>query len=86
MLWVAALTCFFDDGAFCYCPAMHLARDDVASDGSHLQSVICIYLKRSKTEQFHQGAAIYVGAIDNDLCLKGNTPGPFFRFSDGTPH
>ena len=38
-------------------------------------------------DQFHQRAAIYMGATDDDLCpimqyvaVRGNMPGPFFPF------
>ena len=76
-------------------PAAHLAWGDVSSDNDHHPSVIRFFLKRSKTDQFGQGAAVYVGTTGSDLCpvaailryvaIRGDGQGPFFRFVDGSP-
>ena len=76
-------------------PAVHLAWGNVASDREYSPSVIHFYLKCSKTDQFSQGVSVYLGATDNDLCpvaaileyvaIRGDSPGPFFRFADETP-
>ena len=51
---------------------------------------IHIFLKRSKTDQFGRGVAVYVRATGNELCpvtalveyvaVRRETPGPFFHF------
>ena len=48
-----------------------------------------------KTDQLGRGVAVYIGATGDDLCpvaallayvaVRGEAPGPFFRFEDGTP-
>lgn len=104
MLWAAALTCFcgfFRAGEItvpsetAFNPAVHLAWGDVTQDGSNPPTSVRIFLKRSKTDQFGRGVAVYVGAAGGDLCpvsailqyvaARGEGPGPFFRFRDGTP-
>ena len=52
-------------------------------------------LKRSKTDQFYQGVAVFLGTTSNALCpvsailtyfaRRGDTPGAFFRFQSGSP-
>ena len=103
MLWAASLTCFFGffrageitvPAASAFDPAVHLAWGDVTCDGRPA-SCVRVFLKRSKTDQFHRGVAVYLGATGNDLCpvaavlayvaVRGEDPGPFFRFGDGTP-
>ena len=104
MLWAAALSCFFWQicsgeitvpSAAAFDPAVHLAWGDILSDDIQHLSVIRFFLKRSKTDQFGQGAAVYVGATGNDLCpvaairyyvaTRGDSQGPFFRFQDNSP-
>ena len=104
MLWAAAVTCFF--GFFrageltvpsqaAFDPRVHLAWGDVTREGGLPPAWVRIFLKRSKTDQFGRGVAVYVGATGDDLCpvsalmeyvsSRGEAPGPFFRFADGTP-
>ena len=104
MLWAAALSCFFGffhageitvPSATAFDPAAYLAWGDVSSDNDHHPSVIRFFLKHSKTDQFGQGAAVYVGTTGSDLCqvaailhyvvIRGDGQGPFFHFVDGSP-
>ena len=73
-------------------PRVHLAWGDVTCEGGQHPSWVRIFLKRSKTSR---SVAVYVGATGDNLCpvtalleyvaARGETPGPFFRFVDGTP-
>lgn len=104
MVWAAATTCFF--GFFrageltvptctAFNPAVHLAWGDVACDDGQPPTMVRLFLKRSKTDQFGRGVDVYLGATGDDLCPvaavlayvanRGDTPGPFFRLADGTP-
>lgn len=104
MLWAAATTCFF--GFFrageitvptrtAFNPTVHLAWGDVASDDGQPPTMLRVFLKRSKTDQFGRGVDVYLGATGDDLCPvaavlafvanRGSSPGPFFRLADGTP-
>ena len=93
-------TCFFGffrageitvPAAEAFDPAVHLAWGDVAISTPALR----IILKRSKTDQFGRGVAVYMGATGDDLCpvtaiasyvtLRGNSVGAFFRLENGTP-
>ena len=104
MLWAAAAACFFGffrageitiPSTSTFDPAVHLAWGDVAVDAGQPPSKIRIWLKRSKTDQFGRGVAVFLGATGDDLCpvsamlafvaLRGNSPGPFFRFRNGNP-
>ena len=101
MLWAAVVTCFF--GFFRagelttpslqgYDPAVHLSWGDVTVDSP---TVIRVFLKRSKCDQFGKGVGIYIGRTDDELCpvaailaymvKRGDDPGAFFRFKDGSP-
>ena len=66
---------------------------DIAID-SHLNpTTIRVYIKCSKTDQFHEGIHIYISKTDNDLCLvaamvsylahRPSSPGPLFILKDG---
>ena len=54
-------------------PAIHLAWGDLSMDEGCPPSVIRIFLKCSKRDQFGQGVAVYAGATGNDLCLVAAT-------------
>ena len=66
---------------------MHLAWGDVSVSDDN--SMIRVFLKRSKTDQFGRGVAVYLGATGDDLCplaalsshipLRGDSPGAFLR-------
>ena len=104
MLWAASVACFF--GFFrvgeltvpartAFDPRVHLEWGDVTRDGGQPPAWVRIFLKRSKTDQFGRGVAVYVGTTGDELCpvtaildyvtVRGMTPGPFFRFHDGAP-
>ena len=76
----------FDAGA-------HLAWGDVSicEDGRTVR----VFLKRSKTDQYGRGTEVFIGSTRDELCpvravcsyvaIRGNSPGAFFRSSDGVP-
>ena len=104
LIWAAAATCFF--GFFrageitvptetSFDPAVHLAWGDVGVTNNSPSRKIRIFLKRSKTDQFGRGAAVWVGESGDNSCpvkaivdyakCRGSTPGPFFKLEGGTP-
>lgn len=104
MLWAAAVTCFFGffrageltvPSASAFDPAVHLAWGDVAADENQPPSMVRVFLKRSKCDQFGRGVTVYVGKTDNSLCpvsailayvaRRGDAPGAFFRFRSDAP-
>ena len=102
MLWAACCLGFFGflrAGEFTvnspFNPDIHLAVSDVQADSIVNPSSFRIHIKCSKTDPFHQGCQIYIGAGKHDLCpvraltqylhVCGSTPGPLFLLSDGTP-
>ena len=75
LLWAATVTCFFGffsageitaPTASAFDPAVHLAWGDVSVSDDN--SMIRVFLKRSKTDQFGRGVAVYLGATGDDLC------------------
>ena len=104
MLWAAASACFFGffrageitvPSVSAFDLTVHLAWGDVSIDSGHPPSKIRVFLKRSKTDQFGRGVAVFLGATGDELCpvaavvsfaaLRGDAAGPFFCFQDGTP-
>ena len=105
MLWVAFTTCFFGvicSGELCiqdtskgFDEATDLTFADVAVDNYQNPSLIRIYLKSSKTDQFDKGTNILLARTKDELCpvaavlhwlvQRGNTPGPLFSFTLGAP-
>ena len=73
----------------------HLSWGDVTVDNNHDPKVVRVVLKYSKTDQLRKGAEIFIGKTDNIVCpiaavvaymvVRGNQPGPFFKFKDGQP-
>ena len=57
--------------------------------------VLKVKLKASKTDPFRGGIDIFIGRTSNSLCpvaavlaymvIRGQGPGPFFKFQDGKP-
>ena len=103
MLWAVMTLCFFGffrageltvPGTGTFDPAIHLAWGDVAISTDQ-PPVIRVFLKRSKTDQYGRGVAVYVGATGNDLCpvravteyvaRRGDAAGAFFCLEDGRP-
>ena len=102
MLWAACCLGFFGflrAGEFTvnspFNPDIHLAVSDVHADSLVNPGSFRIHIKCSKTDPFHQGCYIYIGAGKRDLCpvctltqylhARGSTSGPLFLLSDGTP-
>ena len=104
MLWAACTACFF--GFFragettiptktAFTQAQHMTWKDVRVDNKLCPSVLRIHLKISKCDQFGKGVDVFVGRVDNHLCLvgacqsymahRGPVGGPFFHFEDGSP-
>ena len=98
------MTCFFGffrageltvPSASAFDPAVHLAWGDVAADENQPPSMVRVFLKRSKCDQFGRGVTVYVGKTDNSLCpvsailayvaRRGDAPGAFFRFRSDAP-
>lgn len=104
MLWAAATLCFhgfFRAGEITvptvsgFDPSVHLAWGDVEVDDGARPSLVKVHLKRSKTDQFGNGADVFMSRTGNDICpvvatvqyvaLRGSQPGCFFQFGDGAP-
>ena len=104
MLWAAccmAFAGFFRLGeitvpsASGYDPQQHLSFGDVSVDSRLAPQLLCVHLRRSKTDQFGRGADIYLGRTDDELCpvaavlaylaVRGDGAGPLFRRTDGLP-
>ena len=104
MLWAVAVLCFF--GFFrageltipsinSFEQANHLAWGDVAVDNIEDPKMLRVRLKKSKTDQFRQGADVFVGKTNCSLnpvagvlaymAVRGKQEGPFFKFGDGRP-
>ena len=69
-----------------------LTAQDVAVDNQANPSMVCIHLKRSKTDPFRHRVDIYLGRTARDLCpvaallaIRPAVEGPLFVFSDGSP-
>lgn len=92
---------FLRSGEFtCSSPAA-LASDevllsaDVAVDSHTHPTVASIHLRHSKTDIFGMGAWVHMGRVDGPICpvkallgylaVRGMSPGPLFRFVDGSP-
>ena len=77
-------------------PNGHLTFADIAVDNRTFPSCIRIHLKRSKMDQFGIGADVFLIQSFGDLCpvsalmtylaLRGDQPGPLFKFGDGRTH
>ena len=67
----------------------------MSMDGGFPPSKVRVFLKRSKTDQFGRGVAVWIGATGDELCpvramldyvaCRGTGPGVFFRFEGGSP-
>ena len=73
----------------------HLAASDVAVDSHTNPSTIAVTLHYSKTDQFGNGATIYLGRTRNTICpvsavlqylaIRPPTEGPLFVLESGAP-
>ena len=78
-----------------YDMAVTLSPLDVSVDNVYDPQSLKIKLKSSKTDPFREGCEIHLGRTHDDLCpvsaalswmtIRGNSPGPLFRFKSGTP-
>ena len=104
MFWAVACTCFFGFSHLGellvptgqnFDAKLHLSVLDLAVDNPINPSVLQIYLKRSKTDQFHKGTNVCIGRTGDDLCpvaalmaylaVRGMKQGPLFQMKDGQP-
>ena len=75
--------------------AVHLAWGDVGMDNSTPPTKIRVVLRRSKTDQFGRGVAVWIGETRDEVCpvravmeytaRRGTAAGPFFRLENGIP-
>lgn len=103
MPWAAMTLCFFGflrsgeitiPSQNAFDASAHLSWGDVAIDDPYNPKAVKIRLRRSKTDQFGNGAEVIVGKTGDSLCpvaavaafmaSRGSCPGPFFIFGDGT--
>ena len=80
--------------ALAFNPAFHLSWGDVAISDSSPRTVR-IFLRRSKSDQFGRGVNVFLGETGDGICpvlavmayaaVRGGSPGPFFRTTDGLP-
>ena len=78
-----------------FSPASHLSVADMAVDLLQSPTCLCIWIKVSKTDPFHQGCHIHIGLARAPLCavqallaylsFQGNVPGPLFLLANGQP-
>jgi len=71
-----------------YDPAAHLSYNDIVVDNCDNPSIVVISIKQSKTDPFHQGTSITLGATQGALCpvkalmpylaRRDSHPGPLF--------
>ncbi len=104
LLWAASCICFFGffrSGEICipsrasFNSNIHLTPSDIAVDNKSRPTMVQIHLKQSKTDQFHEGADIVIGATGQSVCpvaallqyltIRGSDPGPLFCSPGGQP-
>ena len=82
------------------CPSLEaysstmLSARDVAVDSHSSPSFVTLHLRQSKTDVFGMGVTIYLARVEGPVCpvkallpylvLRGSSPGPLFRFQDGS--
>ena len=102
MLWAACTLAFFgffrsgeitvrSDREFD--PTVYLTTEDVRVDSHNSPTMLCVRLKRSKTDPFRIGVKVWIGKTDNRLCpvaavlsylaIRSKGEGPLFIFQDG---
>ena len=98
LLWAASGSCDrvnFTTSTTAFNPSCHLSIQDVAIDSHSNPTLVQLHLKQSKTDQFRQGAFIYLSRTGTDLCpvsallaylaIRGDAPGPLFIHQDKSP-
>ena len=78
-----------------YDPAVHLSITDVSIDSGTAPTKVLLNIKASKTDPFRKGVTVCLRRTNRDICpvaaiisyiaTRGLSPGPLFRFEDGTP-
>ena len=76
-----------------YDESSHLPFNSISNDNLDNPKQSKLTIKQSKTDPFCRGVNIYLGATSDIICplrsilpylvLRGNHPGPSFRFEDG---
>ena len=76
-------------------PSSHLAIKDVAADCHTAPSLLQIWIKMSKTDQYKHRTFVYMATTNNELCPVAavlsylvhdpSGEGPLFQFSNGFP-
>ena len=91
--------CFLWAGEFTvnspYDTSIHLSLQDLQLDSTSNPTCLCVHIKCSKMDPFHQGCFIYLGSGHSSICpiaslmaylhLCGPTPDPLFVHQDGQP-
>ena len=104
MMWAACTMAFFaflrcgeftQESPTSYNKDKHLSMGEIAVDSHENPTVMTIFLRSSKTDQFGQGTTLYVGRGDTQLCpisammhylaAQPTVPGPLFINQGGTP-
>ena len=77
-----------------YDKTSHLALSDISVDRWDNPHLLRVTIKQSKTDPFHRGVNIYLGATNKLICLvigmlpylaaRGNRQGPLFITKDGS--
>ena len=77
-----------------YDPAGHFSYSDIAVDDCDNPSLVVIYIKKSKTDPFHRGTSITLGATRHEICpvkalmlylaRRGSQAGPPFHLQKPT--
>ena len=102
MLWAACCIAFCSflrvseftiSGPDDYDKSSHLSLTDISVDSQTNPSLLKVTIKQSKTDPFHMGVNIYLGATDRPICpvlgilpylaAWGNQAGPLFITEDG---
>ena len=103
MLWAACCMAFFGFmriGEFTiaaegsYEKTTHLSPADISVDKRNNPRLLRVTIKQSKTDPFHQGVNIFLGATDGPICpvvdilkylaVQGNHQCPLFITEDGS--
>lgn len=73
-------------------PAVHMSIQDITVDAN--PPGLSVHIKASKTDPFRLGVTLHLGQTGVDLCpvaamsdflsVRGTSPGPLFRFRDGS--
>ena len=76
-----------------YDNTVHLNVSDISVNNTASPTVVKVDIKRSKSDPFWNGISIFLGTTGSDLCpvtalmnylvIRGKSPGPLFKFSDG---